>query len=155
MRIAARRRKAEEEIKAAIALDPRFVPAYVNLADLYRAQGRDAEGERILRDGLKSAPNSAMLHHALGLALVRMKRTDDALGELERATMLEPANARFAYVYAVALHSWARSKRRSRGLRKRISRIPTTETLSKLWRASTKRAARARRRKSMPTGCAG
>ena len=97
--------KAEQEIKAAIALDPRFVPAYANLADLYRAQGRDAEGERVLRDGLKSVPNSAMLHHSLGLALVRMKRTDTALGEFERATILVPANARFAYVYAVALHS--------------------------------------------------
>ena len=97
--------KAEQEIKAAIVLDPGFVPAYANLADLYRAQGRDAEGERVLRDGLKSAPNSAMLHHSLGLALVRMKRTDTALGEFERATILEPANARFAYVYAVALHS--------------------------------------------------
>ncbi len=97
--------KAEQEIKTAIALDPGFVPAYVNLADLYRAGGRDAEGERVLRDGLKSAPNSAMLHHSLGLALVRLKRTDAALGELERATMLEPANARFAYVYAVGLHS--------------------------------------------------
>ena len=59
----------------------------------------------MLRDGLKSVPNSAMLHHSLGLALVRMKRTDTALGEFERATILEPANARFAYVYAVALHS--------------------------------------------------
>jgi Flp pilus assembly protein TadD len=34
-----------------------------------------------------------------------MKRSDEALGELERATTLDPGNARFAYVYAVALHS--------------------------------------------------
>ena len=91
--------KAEEEIKAAIRLEPFFIPAYVNLADLYRARGRDADGEPILRQGLKVAPKSALLHHALGLALVRMKRNDEALGELERATMLEPGNARFAYVY--------------------------------------------------------
>ena len=97
--------KAEEEIKAAIRLEPLFIPAYVNLADVYRARDRDAEGERILREGLKIAPKSAMLHHALGLALVRMKRTDAALAELERATVLEPGNGRFAYVYAVALHS--------------------------------------------------
>jgi Tfp pilus assembly protein PilF len=102
--------KGEEEIKAAIRLDPFFIPAYVNLADLYRARGRDAEGESILRDGLKTAPKSALLHHALGLALVRMKRADQALGELERATVLEPENARFAYVYAVALHSTGRGE---------------------------------------------
>ena len=101
--------KAEEEIKAAIGLDPRFVPAYVNLADLYRARGRDADSERILRDGLNVAPKNPMLHHALGLALVRLKRADAALGELERATVLEPGNARFAYVYAVALHSSGRA----------------------------------------------
>ena len=94
--------RAEEEIKAAIRLEPFFIPAYVNLADLYRARGRDADGESALREGLKVAPKSAILHHALGLALVRMKRTGEALSELERATMLEPGNARFAYVYAVA-----------------------------------------------------
>src|SRR5262249_12308633 len=97
--------KAEEEITAAIRLEPFFVPAYVNLADLYRARDRDLDGERILREGLRVAPKSAILHHALGLALVRMKRSDEALRELERATILDPANARFSYVYAVALHS--------------------------------------------------
>jgi tetratricopeptide (TPR) repeat protein len=95
----------EEELKAAIRLDPFFIPAYVNLSDLYRAVDRDAEGERILRQGLVVAPSNGVLHYALGLALVRMKRTDDALRELERATALEPGNARFAYTYGVALHS--------------------------------------------------
>jgi len=96
---------AEAEIKAAIRLEPRYIPAYVNLADLYRAGGRDADGERILREGLKVAPKSAVLHYALGLALVRMKHTDAALGEFEHATVLEPGDAQMAYVYAVALHS--------------------------------------------------
>ena len=101
--------KAEAEIKAAIGLDGFFAPAYVNLADLYRTQGREADGERILRDGLKRAPKNAMLHHALGLALVRQKRMASALDELELATTQEPANARFSYVYAVALHSTGKS----------------------------------------------
>jgi Tfp pilus assembly protein PilF len=96
---------SEAEIKAAIRLEPRYIPAYVNLADLFRASGRDADGERILREGLKLVPKSAVLHYALGLALVRMKHTDAALGEFERATVLEPSDAQMAYVYAVALHS--------------------------------------------------
>jgi Tfp pilus assembly protein PilF len=102
--------RATEEIKAAIRLEPHFIPAYVNLADIYRATGRDPDGERILRQGLKIAPNSAILHHALGLALVRMRHSDEALREFERATELEPGNARFVYVYAVALQSTGKSE---------------------------------------------
>ena len=100
--------KAEQELHAAIRLEPSFAPAYVNLADLFRVLGRDAEGERVLRDGLDVAPRSAILRYALGLALARMKRTGESVGELERATALEPGNVRFAYVYAVALHSAGR-----------------------------------------------
>ena len=59
--------QAEQDLRAAIALDPLFVPAYINLADMYRAQGREADVERVLRDGLRQAPKSAALHHVLGL----------------------------------------------------------------------------------------
>jgi len=100
--------KAEAQMKAAIRLEPFFVPAYVNLADLYRTNGRDTEGARVLEDGLNVSPKSGMLHHAFGLALIRLGRKSDALPEFERATVLEPSNARFAYVYGVALYSMGR-----------------------------------------------
>jgi Flp pilus assembly protein TadD len=45
-------------------------------------------------------PKSAMLHHSLGLALVRQKQTQDALAELEQATILDPANARFSFCHS-------------------------------------------------------
>ena len=97
--------QGEAELKAAIRVDPFFVPAYVNLADLYRAFGRDADGERTLRDGLAVAPGNGVLQYALGLALVRLKRTDEALAHFEHASTLDPDNARFAYTYGVALQS--------------------------------------------------
>ena len=77
----------------------------MNLADLYRTQGRDADGERVLRKGLEIAPHSADLHHALGLLLVRAKRLPEALPAFARATELDPDASRYAYVYAVALNS--------------------------------------------------
>jgi tetratricopeptide (TPR) repeat protein len=94
---------AEAEYRAALALDPRFVPAWANLADLRRLQGREAEAEATLREGLEIAPGAAGLHHALGLSLVRQQRRAEALLELERATDLEPGNPRYKYVYDIAV----------------------------------------------------
>jgi DNA-binding SARP family transcriptional activator len=39
---------------------------------------------------------------------VRLKRSDEALGELRKAAELDASQARYAYVYAVALHSAGR-----------------------------------------------
>ena len=96
--------EADAAFRAAIALDPRYAPAYVNYADMQRDTGRDADAERVLREGLAQMPNDATLHHALGLALVRLKRIPEALAEFARAAQLAPADARFSYVYAVALN---------------------------------------------------
>ena len=89
----------------AITLDPRFVGAYVNLADAYRQQGRDDEGEKLLRQGLSLSPDAADLRHALGLLLVRLTDKTAALQELALAAKLAPDNARYAYVYAIGLNS--------------------------------------------------
>ena len=46
---------------------------------------------------------AAAAHHSLGLALIRAKRYDEAAEELKTAAELDPGQARYAYVYAVAL----------------------------------------------------
>ena len=63
--------KAEQAYLQALALDARWIPALVNLADLYRAQGRDTEGEPLLRHALDSAPDNPAIHQAYGLWLTR------------------------------------------------------------------------------------
>jgi predicted CXXCH cytochrome family protein len=97
--------QAAAEFRAAIEMEPSFVPAYVNYADMLRTQGDEAAATRMLQEGLRAAPEAASLHHALGLALIRQKETDRAVAELKRAAGLEPSSARYAYVYGVALHS--------------------------------------------------
>src|SRR5262249_40550254 len=101
--------EAEAEFKAALRLSPQYAPAAINLADLYRQLGRDAEGESVLRAAITLSTQDAGLHHALGLALTRRKQPDAALAEVARAAELEPDRARYAYVYAVALHSAGRA----------------------------------------------
>lgn len=105
--LAAARGEANEAIaqyQRSIALDPLFVGAYANLADLYRALGKEADAQATLRRGLQSDPRSAVLHHALGLALTRQKAGEQSLHEFRTALQLAPNDARFAYVYAVALN---------------------------------------------------
>jgi tetratricopeptide (TPR) repeat protein len=99
---------AETEYRAALALDPRFAPAWVNLADLMRLSGREADAEAVLREGLVQSPRSAAMYHSLGLSLVRQHRKAEALAALKRATELDPTNRRFAYVYGVAKAEYAK-----------------------------------------------
>ncbi len=100
---------AKRELTTALSLDPSFVPAAVNLADLDRELGSEAEGERVLREAIVRTPNDASLQHALGLLLVRQGHGLEALEHLAAAARLNPANARFAYVYAVALKDAGRN----------------------------------------------
>ena len=97
--------EAEAAFAAALRLDPTYEPAYVNAADVLRAQGREADAVALLDRGLRQAPQGASIHHALGLALVRARQTGPALQALRRAMELAPDVARYTYVYAVALHS--------------------------------------------------
>ena len=97
--------KAEEAYQQALALDPDWVPALVNLADLYRAQGLDAKGKPLLKRALDSAPDNPDVHHAYGLWLTRQGKSEKALASLRRAAQLAPDTVGYTYVYGIALNS--------------------------------------------------
>jgi len=96
--------KAEQAYRQAIKLSPAFTPALLNLADLYRANGLDQQAATLLQKAVKMSPDDPATHHAMGLALIRQKNLNEAIGSLGKATELDPANVRYAYVYAVALY---------------------------------------------------
>ena len=100
---------AEKSYKQAIKLDPEFINAFINLADLYRMQQQDKKAEKILQQALQISPQNAGVHHALGLFYVRNKQMKKALQSLSQASNLQPDNVRYAYVYAVALNSEAQT----------------------------------------------
>ena len=125
--------RAESELQTALRLDPAFTPARVNLADLYRAVGREADGERVLREGLSAFPEDASLHYALGLSLVRAQRVPEAIRSLRRTAELAPEVPRYAYVYAIALDSTGETAQAIRILRDSQKRHPADgETLQAL-----------------------
>jgi tetratricopeptide (TPR) repeat protein len=116
--------QAEADFKAALRLSPAYGPAAANLADLYRQLGRNADAESVLRQAIEASPKDAGLHHALGLALVRLKRQDEALVEFARAAELEPDRARYAYVYAVALDAGGRRADAIQALKDNLAKHP-------------------------------
>jgi tetratricopeptide (TPR) repeat protein len=117
---------AEAAYRTAIAVQPQFAPSYVNLADLLGAIGRDAEGEQVLRDGLAvvPAPGRPSLQHALGLHLVRAKRYADAMTWLRQAAEGDDDNARYSFVYGVALHDTGQAADALRALERAARRHP-------------------------------
>jgi len=116
--------EAERELRAAVRLDPHFVPAWVNLSDLARTTKSESEAEGVLRDGLRHSPDDPTLHHALGLVLVRQERAQDGLAELARAAELAPEDPRFGYVLAVALHDTGRPEEARDALRRVLAQHP-------------------------------
>jgi len=116
--------QAQAEYRKAIELNPMFVPAYVNLADLQRATGTEPDAEQTLREGLRLVPASAPLHHALGLSLVRQRRAKAALAQFAHAAKQAPEDPRYTYVYGVALHDFGKAQESASVLEAALARYP-------------------------------
>jgi len=98
--------KAKQHFETAISLQNNFIPAYINYADMYRRLGDEQKSEAILRQALIVMPNNATIIHSLGLTLIRQQRHNEALAMLAKSSQLAPLNARYTYIYAVALNSF-------------------------------------------------
>lgn len=99
--------QAERDYRRAVAIDPAFAPAWINLAHLLEQQGKGEEGLAVMRRAVAANARSAELQHALGLSLIRSRSYSEAVAHLEQAASLDPSAHRFMYVYLVALHDIA------------------------------------------------
>src|SRR5262249_7455010 len=116
--------EAQTAFEEAIRLDRTFVPAYVDLSDVYHQGQNEAAAERVLRDGLAVESRAAVLHHALGLVLVRQPRLGEGLAELDAS------NLRYAYVYAVALHDNGQQDAAIKVLRSAAAKWPGDQAIA-------------------------
>jgi predicted CXXCH cytochrome family protein len=125
--------EAESAYQTAIRLDPTFGPAYVNLADLKSRTGANAVAIAVLKTGLEAqreeGPHSAALHHSLGLALIRERRYDDAIAELQAAARAAPTYTQYAYVLGVALYDTGKKKEGLRTLENALRLRPYDRNL--------------------------
>lgn len=96
---------AAAEYRAATRQAPRFAQAWVELAEVLRVQGRDAEAEEAMREGVRRIPEEAGMYHALGELLMRMGRPADAVEPLARATRMRPDVPEFRAAHARAVEA--------------------------------------------------
>lgn len=101
---------AEASLREALRINAQLDPARVNLADVLRAQGRDADARALLQEGIKTSFSPGALHHSLGLLEFREGNSASAIDELAKAAALESGGSRHRYVYAIALHDTGQPK---------------------------------------------
>jgi tetratricopeptide (TPR) repeat protein len=101
---------AEEAYLQAVALDPKQYQVRVNLADLYYRMGQTEKGKPHLEAALKYAPDSGLVHQAMGFYHIRMKNYQAAANSLIKAAELLPTDARVQFFCGVALNQVNRFK---------------------------------------------
>ena len=97
--------KAIAAYKQSMRIEPYFAAAYVNMAELYKRQGQEIKSIEILKQGINANPSDSSIPYSLGLAYIRAKDIDQAQHFLGLAAKLAVTNARYYYVYALALAS--------------------------------------------------
>jgi tetratricopeptide (TPR) repeat protein len=123
---------AERSLRHALKLAPRYLPAMLNLSDIYRATGRDDAGEILLRDAMAAYPESADARHMLGLLYVRARRTTESVPLFAAASRLAPDNAQYALVLALALNETGRRPEAVRVLEAAARRFPGNAQIQQL-----------------------
>lgn len=95
--------KARYVLSRIIEQDPSFVPAYNELAESYMHEDRTGEAIQTLYAALDVAPDDAIVHNNLGLALLIRGDHAGAFDHFDRAVTLHEANARYRANRAAAL----------------------------------------------------
>ncbi len=92
---------AEENFRAAVALDPDYAEAHANFGRFLLARGRPEEAIPQLKDALRIAPKLTRAWAALGTAHARSNtRNDAAAAAFRKALTLDPAHPEALLEYA-------------------------------------------------------
>ena len=103
--------KAEAAYRKATEVEPEFIPAHINYAEMLYGQNRRKESEEQFRAAIDLAmmpENEGTARDALARFLIRLQRYDEGIEELRKATELIPNHAQTQYFYGVALNSTGR-----------------------------------------------
>ncbi|MBI1943106.1 MAG: tetratricopeptide repeat protein [Betaproteobacteria bacterium] len=94
----------------AVAADPAFLDARINLGLLLHESGRMARAERAYRDALEACGSDPVLLYNFGVLLTDMKRTREAVAKYQAALRADPALADCHYNLALLYEELGRPK---------------------------------------------
>ena len=83
-------KKAEDEFKRAIALNPKSSESYVYYSYFLSSQKRNDEALNIARQGLQIDPLSSLANFGVASSLLFAHRWDDAIAHLQNAIKIDP-----------------------------------------------------------------
>jgi tetratricopeptide (TPR) repeat protein len=118
---------AEAAYSEALYLNPQLLPAYLNLADLLRAQSREDEARQLLLQALAIAPDNGATLHSLGLLETRTGNSQKALDYLQRAAAMETMGTRHRFIYAIALHDMGQPREAIMQLQALLRSVPRNQ----------------------------
>lgn len=118
---------AEKAYRTAIKQDPRFLPAYNNLAHFYFQTGRKVDAEASFREAIRQVPGEGNLYYSLALLLTELKRPQEALSLLAKAADLLPQEVRIHYNYGLLLQRLKQPVQAEVSLEKALSLAPTNK----------------------------
>ena len=111
--VALERGDVEAALKAyerAVAADPAFLDAHINLGRLLHDARRFAQAERVYRDAIKGCGNDPVLLYNLGVLLDDLERGPDAMAAYEAALRGDPDFADCHYNLALLYERLAKPK---------------------------------------------
>jgi tetratricopeptide (TPR) repeat protein len=111
--VALERGDAEAALQAyehAIAADPAFLDAYINLGRLLHVAGRFAKAEQVYRDAVRVRGNDPVLLYNLGVLLDDMDRKADAMAAYDAAVHGDPSLADGHYNLALLCEKLGKPK---------------------------------------------
>ncbi|VUD63986.1 Beta-barrel assembly-enhancing protease [Thalassocella blandensis] len=122
--------QAQLHFEEAIKVEPVYLPAYINLADLFRQQRDEDKVQEVLQKALTIHPQSNTAHYALAMSLVRQGKKDRALSHLAQAASHGQVDSRSVYAYALLLQDLGKSASAKKQLHRAFDLTPGNPDIS-------------------------
>ncbi len=122
------RLEAIDHFHAALAIDPQYVDARLNLGMALRNTGHPDQAMEQYRLALQNAPNNAELHNDLGIALSDLGQWPQAAEQFERAIALDTGNPSYRANLGQLLISLGRYSEAAANLHQALEMNPVSQS---------------------------